>query len=123
MHGIPIGLVVIGALAIALVVAIAMLLNRRPTQDMKQVAAPPPPPKVDEGTVARIAIASDEWGTTAHILFEEKPGVPVALGIDPEESAIPLTQAGDRVRIEREDEEGEGYEFHNLTTGLSVTVE
>lgn len=78
---------------------------------------------IDEGVVMRIGIVSSEWGPTAHILLEEKPGSPIAFAFGTDDSAIALTQVGDRVRLEREDADADEYEFKNLTTGLTATGE
>jgi hypothetical protein len=111
--------ITLALMAIAVIVARAMGTKERVS--LEKPKAPEPTATVDEGTVARIGMASDKWGARVHIILEEKPGKPISLAIDTDESAFPLTQVGDRVRIERQDEEGEFYEFTNLTLGLTVT--
>jgi hypothetical protein len=82
-----------------------------------------PPGMIDEGVVVRIGTVSSEWGPTVHILLEEKPGSPIAFSFDTNDSAIALTQPGDRIRLEREDADSDEYVFVNLTTGLTATGE
>lgn len=82
-----------------------------------------PPAMVDEGVVMRIGTMSDRWNPVVHILFEEKPGSPIFFSADTEHSAIALTQAGDRVRLERKSVDADDYVFTNLTLGLSATEE
>lgn len=116
-------LILITLVLVVFALIIAMNVGRKDGVSIDKPEKPEPAAMVDEGTVSRIGMAADKWGARVHILLEEKPGRPISLALDTDEPAFPLIQVGDRVRIRREDEEGEFYKFTNLTTGLSVTEE
>lgn len=103
--------------AISVVVIVLYILRGKRPISLEKAKPTESANLVDEGIVARIEITTDD---RVHILLEEKPGKPIVLDFNSEESAIPLTSAGDRVRIERGNEDGDEYEFTNLTLGLSV---
>lgn len=101
-------------------------LTRNKGVSLEKAKPVEPAEMIDEGVVARIGIVSSDWGPRAHILLEEKPGKPISVWFDSDHSAFPLTQVGDRVRIERnsdDDEDGDNYRFTNLTLGITVTTE
>lgn len=108
------------ATAISVVVIVLYIVRGKRPINLEKAPPPEPAALVYEGIVARIEMTTDE---RVHILLEEKPSKPIVLDFDSSESAIPLTRIGDKVRIERDDEEGDEYEFKNLTLGLSVTSE
>ena len=114
-------LILMAFVLVVFAVIVAMNVKRKDRVSLEKPEAPEPAATVDEGIVARIGMASDKWGARVHILLEGNPGKPISLALDTDEPAFPLTQVGDRVRISREDEEGEFYKFTNLTLGLTVT--
>lgn len=108
---------------VALSVIMVNALKTKKGVSLEKPKAPEPAALVDEGIVARIGIASNEWGSTVHILLEERPSTPITFAFDTDHSAVALTQIGDRVRLEREDADADEYEFTNLTLGISATGE